>query len=93
MVLVTCPNRKIGETIGHLLVQERLAACVTIVPNLTSIPGCGIRPPERKFLRVFASQRPTPPPQRTFRPGCHPFSQRLVIPDPPIGRNPATLPE
>ena len=37
MVLVTCPNRKIGETIGHLLVQERLAACVNIVPSLTSI--------------------------------------------------------
>lgn len=37
MVLVTCPNRKIGETIGHILVQERLAACVNVVPNLTSI--------------------------------------------------------
>ena len=37
IVLVTCPTRKIGETIGHLLVQERLAACVNIVPNLTSI--------------------------------------------------------
>lgn len=37
VVLVTCPNRKIGETIGHILVQERLAACVNVVPNLTSI--------------------------------------------------------
>ena len=37
MVLVTCPSRKIGETIGHILVQERLAACVNVVPNLTSI--------------------------------------------------------
>lgn len=37
MVLVTCPGRKVGETIGHSLIQERLAACVNVVPNLTSI--------------------------------------------------------
>lgn len=37
VVLVTCPGRKVGETIGHTLVQERLAACVNVVPNLTSI--------------------------------------------------------
>lgn len=73
-MLVTCPNRKLGETTGHLLVQERLAACVNIVPNLTSIPGCGLRPPERNFLRVFASQRPTPPPRRTFQPGVNTIS-------------------
>ena len=94
MVLVTCPNRKIGETIGHILVQERLAACVNVVLNLTSIPGCGVRPSERKFLRDFVSQRPTPPPpRRTFRPGCHTVSQWLGIPETPIGRNPANVPE
>jgi periplasmic divalent cation tolerance protein len=36
-VLVTCPGRKVGETIGHTLVQERLAACVNVAPNLTAI--------------------------------------------------------
>jgi periplasmic divalent cation tolerance protein len=37
IVLVTCPTRKVGEGLGHLLVQERLAACVNIVPNLISV--------------------------------------------------------
>ncbi|MGE5850182.1 MAG: divalent-cation tolerance protein CutA [Candidatus Methylomirabilota bacterium] len=37
VVLVTCPGRKVGETIGRTLIQERLAACVNVVPNLTSI--------------------------------------------------------
>lgn len=37
MVLVTCPTRKIGETIGHFLVQERVAACVNIAPNVISV--------------------------------------------------------
>ncbi|HSD50302.1 MAG TPA: divalent-cation tolerance protein CutA [Candidatus Methylomirabilis sp.] len=36
VVLVTCPGRKGGETIARTLVQERLAACVNVVPNLTS---------------------------------------------------------
>jgi periplasmic divalent cation tolerance protein len=37
VVLVTCPNRKVGEELGHTLVDERLAACVNIVPGVTSI--------------------------------------------------------
>jgi len=37
VVLVTCPSRKIGEMLGRTLVHERLAACVNVVPNLTSI--------------------------------------------------------
>jgi periplasmic divalent cation tolerance protein len=37
VVLITCPDRKVGETIGDALVQDRLAACVNVVPNLTSI--------------------------------------------------------
>ena len=36
-VLVTCPNRKVGEKIGRALVEDRLAACVNVVPGLTSI--------------------------------------------------------
>ncbi len=36
-VLVTCPNRKVGEAIGHTLVEERLAACANLIPGLTSI--------------------------------------------------------
>ena len=37
VVLVTCPNRKIGKKVGQVLVKEWLAACVNVVPGLTSI--------------------------------------------------------
>lgn len=36
-VFVTCPNRRVAETIGRALVEERLAACANIIPGLTSI--------------------------------------------------------
>ena len=36
-VFVTCPNRRVAETIGRTLVEERLAACGNIIPGLTSI--------------------------------------------------------
>ena len=36
-ILVTCPNRAVGESIGRALVEERLAACANLVPGLTSI--------------------------------------------------------
>jgi periplasmic divalent cation tolerance protein len=36
-ILVTCPNRAVGESIGRTLVEERLAACANLIPGLTSI--------------------------------------------------------
>ncbi len=37
VVLVTSPTRKVGEKIARTLVHERLAACVNVIPGLTSI--------------------------------------------------------
>lgn len=36
-ILVTAPDAETGARIGRLLVEERLAACVNIVPKVTSI--------------------------------------------------------
>ncbi len=36
-VLITCPGRAMGETIGRALVEERLAACVNVIPSVRSI--------------------------------------------------------
>lgn len=37
VVLTTAPDRKEAERIGDTLVQEGLAACVNIVPGVTSL--------------------------------------------------------
>lgn len=37
VLLCTVPNEEIGRSIAHAVVKERLAACVNVVPGLTSI--------------------------------------------------------
>ena len=37
VVLVTCPSRRVGNRLARTLVEERLAACVNVIPGLTSI--------------------------------------------------------
>ena len=37
VVLVTAPDRETAERLGEAVVHDRLAACVSIVPGLTSI--------------------------------------------------------
>jgi len=37
VVLITCPHQKEGQRIGKVLVSEKLAACVNIIPGLVSI--------------------------------------------------------
>jgi periplasmic divalent cation tolerance protein len=37
LILSTCDSRDQGERIAHALVSERLAACVNIVPGITSV--------------------------------------------------------
>ncbi|MDD5462288.1 MAG: divalent-cation tolerance protein CutA [Methylococcales bacterium] len=37
IILCTCPDKGTAEKIAHLLVKEKLAACVNILPGMTSI--------------------------------------------------------
>lgn len=37
IVLCTCPNREVADKIARLLVEKRLAACVNIIDNLSSV--------------------------------------------------------
>ena len=37
LVLCTCPDRAVAEQLAELVVTERLAACVNLVPGLTSV--------------------------------------------------------
>jgi len=37
VVLVTCPSPEVGEKIARAVIEDRLAACVNVVPGLASI--------------------------------------------------------
>lgn len=37
IVLVTCPTPNEGESIAHSLLKKRLAACVSILPDVVSV--------------------------------------------------------
>ena len=37
LILCTCPTSAIAEQLASLLIDQRLAACINIVPGLTSI--------------------------------------------------------
>jgi periplasmic divalent cation tolerance protein len=37
LVFCTCPDEAIAQRIGDVLVEERLAACVSLMPGVTSI--------------------------------------------------------
>ncbi len=53
VVLITCPNPDVGESLARILVEERLAACVNLVPGLTSLyrwEGDLCRDPEALLL-------------------------------------------
>ena len=53
VILTTVPADDRGEAIGQALVEERLAACVNLLPPMTSIyrwRGAVEREPERQVL-------------------------------------------
>ena len=37
LVLVTCPTRAVARRIAERLIRERLAACVNVVPGISSV--------------------------------------------------------
>lgn len=60
LVLCTCPDQDTALAIGGRLVEERLAACVSLVPGLTSIyrwQGAIQRDPEVLLLIKTTSVR------------------------------------
>lgn len=80
VVLVTCPNREVGEKIARSLVEERLAACVNVVPGVTSIhrwEGKICRNPE--VLLVIKTRRPRLPTLVRRVTALHPYSVPEII--------------
>ena len=56
LVLTTCPNRRAAQRIARTLVEERLAACVNIVPVAQSVYRWrGKIESAREFLLIIKS--------------------------------------
>lgn len=37
IILCTCPNKEAAEKVAYILLEQRLAACVNIIPAISSI--------------------------------------------------------
>ncbi len=80
VVLVTCPNRRVGETIGRTLVQERLAACANVIPGLASIYRWeGKICKDAEILLMIKTRRTRLPALFRRVKGLHPYSVPEII--------------
>jgi periplasmic divalent cation tolerance protein len=92
VVLVTCPSQKVGEQLANALVQERLAACVNVIPRLTSIyrwEGKICR--DAEVLLVIKTRRVRLPALTRRVKTLHPYSVPEVIAIPLAGGSAAYL--
>ena len=86
VVLVTCPNRRVGETIGRTVVHERLAACVNVIPGLASIYRWeGKICKDTEALLVIKTRRTRLPALIRRVEGLHPSSVTEIIALPLVG--------
>ena len=80
VVLVTCPSQEVGEKIARAVVEDRLAACVNIVPGLNSVyrwKGKVCQDPES--LLVIKTRRTKLSALSRRVKGLHPYSVPEVI--------------
>ena len=60
VVYVTCGSENEADTLAKTIVEERLAACVNIIPNIRSIYAWeGAIQNEQEWLLVIKTIRPT----------------------------------
>jgi periplasmic divalent cation tolerance protein len=91
-VLVMCPNRRVAETIGRTLVEERLAACGNIIPGLTSIyrwQGKICR--DSEVLALLKTRRSCFPKLARRVRELHPYSVPAIVALPVVRSSPSYL--
>ncbi len=80
VVLVTCPTVAVGERIARQLVEERLAACVNLIPRVTSVYRWqGKLARDRETLLVIKSRRIRFPALARRVAALHPYSVPEII--------------
>ena len=92
VVLVTCPSRLVGETIGRALVEKRLAACVNVLPGVRSIYRWEgkVQRDSEVLLAIKTRRRHLSALQRMMR-SLHPYTVPEIIALPVTGGSAAYL--
>jgi periplasmic divalent cation tolerance protein len=83
LAITTCPNMEVAETIASALVQERLAACVNILPGARSIfEWQGKLEKEQELVLLIKTRRDRLPPLETRLLELHPYElpELIVVP-------------
>eukprot|EP00195_Chlamydomonas_chlamydogama_P015162 CAMPEP_0202912558 /NCGR_PEP_ID=MMETSP1392-20130828/58099_1 /ASSEMBLY_ACC=CAM_ASM_000868 /TAXON_ID=225041 /ORGANISM="Chlamydomonas chlamydogama, Strain SAG 11-48b" /LENGTH=100 /DNA_ID=CAMNT_0049603515 /DNA_START=284 /DNA_END=582 /DNA_ORIENTATION=- len=86
VVYVTVPSMEVGEALAGKLVESKLAACVNIVPGLTSVywwDGKVNKDPE--LLLIIKSRTSLLPELTPFIKAHHPYTECEVIALPIMG--------
>lgn len=82
-ILCSCPNRETAEEIARQLVERRLAACVSILPGMTSIYRWqGKVETESEELLLIKTSQPSTDALQTALVQLHPYDvpEIIVIP-------------
>jgi periplasmic divalent cation tolerance protein len=80
VVLVTCPSQAVAKTIARTLVDERLAACVNLLPRITSVYRWeGKLTVGTEVLLVIKSRRARFPALARRVAALHPYSVPEII--------------
>ncbi len=92
LILCTCPDRDSAEEIAERLVAARLAACVNIVPDLTSVYRWqgAVERSEELLLLIKSRKEQYPLLQETLR-EAHPYDLPEIIALPIAAGLPAYL--
>uniref|UniRef100_K7C2I1 Protein CutA n=1 Tax=Pan troglodytes TaxID=9598 RepID=K7C2I1_PANTR len=77
---VTCPNEKVAREIARAVVEKRLAACVNLIPQITSIyEWKGKIEEDSEVLMMIKTQSSLVPALTDFVRSVHPYEVAEVI--------------
>ncbi len=80
LVLSTCPEGEVAEALSRFLVEERLAACVNVLPALTSVyPWQGAIEIGKETLLLIKTEKSLYPRLETRLRERHPYELPEII--------------
>ncbi|XP_038199565.1 protein CutA [Arvicola amphibius] len=89
---VTCPNEKVAKEIARAVVEKRLAACVNLIPQISSIyEWKGKIEEDSEVLMMIKTQSSLVPALTEFVRSVHPYEVAEVIALPVEQGNPPYL--